>query len=79
MKYFVKTNFVPEDVDYLTPGKEYECDHIYAIVADQEHTLIGATITDDTGGSREIFIQSSAHLDGRPWEVIVRGEEEDEQ
>lgn len=64
MPRYVKTNYVPEHIDYLTPGK------VYALSDDDE---FGGDIIDDTGVSITIYYEDSSHLGdlgsrrGRPW------------
>ena len=71
-KYYVKTNFVPEGSrKYFTEGKEY--------LAELTPFGRGAWVTGDTGETHLLYIPECAHLDDKPWEVIVREEEEDEQ
>lgn len=59
MKIYVRTGYVPGwSSGYLTPNKLYE--------------YIDGSITDDIGETIHIRLESSAHLDNRPWQVIVR-------
>ena len=59
MKIYVKTDYVPENgLGYLTPNKLYEYND--------------NMIENDNGRKSFIHLESSAHLDYRPWKVIVR-------
>lgn len=55
----VKTNFVPDEVSYLTPGKEYE---VIRISPDSKHCV---EIKDDEGDIIDIRPYKCAHLDGK--------------
>ena len=73
MKYYVKTDFVPERVTYLTVGKEYllknEIKHKGAIVRGE--------LKNDAGRVNVICIKECAHLDFTDWTLIEK-EKEDE-
>lgn len=63
MAKYVKTDYVPEDCDYLTVDKEYQiydCDDVYGC------------IIDDEGDEINICIGDSCHIDGSAWTVINR-------
>lgn len=71
MKYFVKTDFVPErNRKYFTEGKEY--------LAELTPFGRGAWVTGDTGETHLLYVPECSYLDDKPWEIIVREEEEDE-
>lgn len=63
MKTYVKTDYVPDDCDYLTVGKEYE----YTTIS----SFLGS-IKVDHWGYALICIQSCSHLGYRSWTVINR-------
>lgn len=64
MTTYVKTDYVPDDCDYLTVGKEYE------IV--KEFGDIGGDFFDDDGLRRHCNYCCSGHIDDKPWTVINR-------
>ncbi len=57
----IKTDYVPEDVDYLTAGKEYEAEQL-------SEWLV--SITDDSGEIIGVFLRGSSHTDEHPWTII---------
>lgn len=62
----VKTNYVPWCSDeYLTPGKVYDMSSI----EDFGDGPAGVIICDD-GTEAYICLRSSAHIDGRAWEIV---------
>ena len=62
MTKYVKTDYVPEDCDYLTAGKVYE------VMWDSGLDNIGAIIRDN-GEKILIEFRRCAYLDKRPWTV----------
>ena len=59
----VKTNFVPDDCDYLTVGKEYT---VNQVLYDEDVV----SFRDDNGGYVEARLSGSGHLNGKSWDVI---------
>lgn len=55
----VRTNFVPEDIDYLTVGKIYDVEGFY------DNKLM-----DDVGDWIIIRVKGCAHLNDQPWEIV---------
>jgi hypothetical protein len=55
----IKTNYVPDDVDYITAGKVYECTKI-----------LPKRIKDDHGNTAFVWLSKCAHLDGKNWEIV---------
>lgn len=66
-KLYAVADEVPEDVDYLTAGKEYE-------VTDQGD--LGFYIVCDDGESAYALFVGCPHLNGGNWRIIEREEEE---
>lgn len=62
MTKYVKTDYVPEEVDYLTAGKVYE------VVEEQYDQTLGI-IKNDKERFSHILYSGCAHLDNRPWTV----------
>lgn len=71
-KYFVKTDFVPEGVTYLTAGKEY----LLTDLTFRKNKISGGYLKDDYNEESYIFLEECAHLDFKPW-TLVEKEEED--
>lgn len=66
MKTYVKTDYIPNDCDYLTVGKEYELMEIN-MEGWSKHEIIA-----DDGDACTICPECCAHLDDRPWILINR-------
>jgi hypothetical protein len=65
----VKADYVPEiNADYLTTGKEYDFD--------EEFNGVAGYITDDQGEFIYIQLAHSSHLNGKPWIVIKKDQEQ---
>ncbi len=62
-KYYVKTDYVPDDCDYLTAGKEYE----FELEGDD-----AGYIQDDDGCVTTIHLKTCAYLKGNPWILIEK-------
>ena len=60
----ITTQHVPDDCDYLTPGKEYE------VILESYRLNKHFKIIDDDGDEIFIIIGKSDRLDGKSWEVI---------
>lgn len=60
MTKYVKTDYVPEDCDYLTAGKVYEVSSFFGEFY---------KIVSDRGGELTICGYHCAHLDNRHWTV----------
>lgn len=63
MATYVKTDYVPNDCDYLTVGKEY--------LVDTDSPSGGRIVCDD-GIETTVYFSCSSHLDNRSWIVINR-------
>lgn len=71
-KYYVKTDYVPEDVTYLTAGKEY----LLTDLTFRKNKISGGYLKDDDNEESYIFLEECAHLDFKPW-TLVEKEEKD--
>lgn len=57
----VRTGSVPDECNYLTPGKVYE---------GVRYLSEGAVIQDDNGNEQLLCVPMCAHLDFEAWEVV---------
>ena len=57
----VKTDYVPEEVDYLTAGKVYDVYYFSGQVGE---------IYGDDDGYVDISIEGCAHLNGKDWTIV---------
>lgn len=63
----IKTETVPRDVRYLTPGKIYEGEYVPPAFC---------KITDDEGETLMLFLPCCDYLDFAAWEVVESSGEE---
>lgn len=72
-KYYVKTDYVPEDVTYLTKGKEY----LLKNKIKHKGAIVGGKLKNDEGGLDIICIKECAHLGFTDWTLIEKEEGEE--
>ena len=61
----VKTDYVPENCDYLTVGKHYEVTNAY-----QGTISIGGNIISDDGDTIYIVVDECCHLNDNAWTIV---------
>lgn len=61
----IKSDNVPEGVEYLTSGKVYECEDIKQINGETF-----ATITNNFDNKIRVIISECAHLDYEAWDIV---------
>ena len=69
-KFYIKTDFVPEDVDYITTGKVYEA-------IEWRGSLV--RVLDDAGRAAVCHLKGCGHLRGQPWVITTKQEYEEQQ
>lgn len=72
-KLYAVADEVPEDVDYLTAGKEYE---IISEANRRAHRCRAFEFLDDTGARLVAMELDCPHLNGGNWRIIEREDEE---